>query len=74
MTPAFFATPRLRVPPSSLLCDALKAKLTQAESASTQLLSDAVHHLLQEVSREGAEARREQAGWLLPSSRLRAFA
>jgi type I restriction enzyme S subunit len=28
------------------LCDALEAKLTQAESASTQLLSAAVHHLL----------------------------
>ena len=28
-------------------CDALEAKLTQAESASTQLLSAAVHHLLQ---------------------------
>jgi type I restriction enzyme S subunit len=29
------------------LCDALEAKLTQAESTSTQLLSAAVHHLLQ---------------------------
>ncbi len=29
------------------LCDALEAKLTQAESASTQILSAAVHHLLQ---------------------------
>lgn len=29
------------------LCDALEAKLTQAESASTQLLSAAVHQLLQ---------------------------
>jgi type I restriction enzyme S subunit len=29
------------------LCDALEAKLTQAESASTQLLSAAVYHLLQ---------------------------
>ncbi len=29
------------------LCDVLEAKLTQAESASTQLLSAAVHHLLQ---------------------------
>jgi type I restriction enzyme S subunit len=29
------------------LCDALEAKLTQAESASTQLLSAAVHDLLQ---------------------------
>lgn len=28
------------------LCDALEAKLTQTESASTQLLSAAVHHLL----------------------------
>ncbi|MEQ1829147.1 MAG: hypothetical protein ABL921_24500, partial [Pirellula sp.] len=28
------------------LCDTLEAKLTQAESASTQLLSAAVHHLL----------------------------
>lgn len=28
------------------LCDALEAKLTQAESASTQLLSATVHHLL----------------------------
>lgn len=28
------------------LCDALEAKLTQAESASTQLLSAAVHHLI----------------------------
>jgi type I restriction enzyme S subunit len=32
------------------LCDALEAKLTQAESASTQLLAAAVHHLLQENS------------------------
>jgi type I restriction enzyme S subunit len=30
------------------LCDTLEAKLTQAESASTQLLSAAVHHLLSE--------------------------
>ena len=29
------------------LCDALEAKLTQAESTTTQLLSAAVHHLLQ---------------------------
>jgi type I restriction enzyme S subunit len=29
-------------------CDALEAKLTQAESASTKLLSAAVHHLLSE--------------------------
>lgn len=29
------------------MCDALESKLTQAESASTQLLSAAVHHLLQ---------------------------
>jgi type I restriction enzyme S subunit len=28
------------------LCDALEAKLTQAESASTELLAAAVHHLL----------------------------
>ena len=28
------------------LCDAVEAKLTQAESASTQLLSAAIHHLL----------------------------
>jgi hypothetical protein len=28
------------------LCDALEAKLTQVESASTQLLSAAVHSLL----------------------------
>ena len=28
------------------LCDALEAKLTQAESASSQLLSAAIHHLL----------------------------
>ena len=28
------------------LCDALEAKLTQAQSSSTQLLSAAVHHLL----------------------------
>ena len=33
------------------LCDALEAKLTQAESASTQLLSAAVHHLLNEQVR-----------------------
>ena len=59
MTPVFFASPHLRVTPSSQqkrivskvtellsLCDALEAKLTQAESASTQLLSAAVHHLL----------------------------
>ncbi len=59
MTPLFFASPRLRVLPLSeqkrivskvtellSLCDALEAKLTQAESASTQLLSAAVHHLL----------------------------
>ena len=32
------------------LCDALEAKLTQAESASTQLLSAAVHHLLTQQS------------------------
>ena len=44
------------------LCDALEAKLTQAESASTQLLAAAVHHLLQEDSREGAKPRRETAG------------
>ena len=44
------------------LCDALEAKLTQAESASTQLLSAAVAHLLQEDSREGAKPRRETAG------------
>ena len=42
------------------LCDALEAKLTQAESAGTQLLSAAVHHLLNESSREGAKARREK--------------
>lgn len=42
------------------LCDALEAKLTQAESASTQLLSAAVHHLLNESSREVAKPRREQ--------------
>ena len=64
MIPVFFATPRLRVTPLSeqkrivskvsellSLCDALEAKLTQAESASTQLLSAAVAHLLQEDSR-----------------------
>ncbi|MCF7960754.1 MAG: restriction endonuclease subunit S, partial [Pirellula sp.] len=28
------------------LCDALEAKLTQAESASSQLLSAVVHHLI----------------------------
>ena len=33
------------------LCDALEAKLTQAESASTQLLSAAVHHLLHTQSK-----------------------
>ncbi len=43
-----------------LPCDAVEAKLTQAESASTQLLSAAVHHLLQETSREGAKTRREK--------------
>ena len=37
------------------LCDALDSKLAQAESASTQLLSAAVHRLLQESSREGAK-------------------
>ena len=31
------------------LCDALEAKLTQAESASTQLLSASVHHLLKRL-------------------------
>ena len=43
------------------LCDALEAKLTQAESASTQLLSAAVHHLLQEDASEGATPRKENA-------------
>jgi hypothetical protein len=28
------------------LCDALESKLAQAESASAQLLSAAIHHLL----------------------------
>ncbi len=42
------------------LCDALEAKLTQTESASTKLLSAAVHHLLNESSREGAKPRREK--------------
>lgn len=37
------------------LCDALEAKLTQAESASTQLLVAAVYHLLQESSRKDAK-------------------
>ena len=47
MTPRFFASPRRRVTTELLsLCDALEAKLTQAESASTQLVSAAVHHLL----------------------------
>ncbi len=59
MTPLVLASPRLRVTPLPKqkrivskvtellsLCDALKAKLTQAESASTQLLAAAVHHLL----------------------------
>ena len=32
------------------LCDALEDKLDQAESASTQLLSAAVHHLLNGVA------------------------
>ena len=41
-------------------CDALEAKLTQANSASTKLLSAAVHHLLNESSREGAKTRREK--------------
>ena len=59
MTPLVLASPRLRVTPLPKqkrivskvtellsLCDALEAKLTQAESASTQLLAAAVHHLL----------------------------
>ena len=47
MTPRFFASPRLRVTTELLSqCDALEAKLTQAESSSTQLVSAAVHHLL----------------------------
>jgi len=37
------------------LCTALEGKLAQAESASTQLLAAAVHHLLQETSREAAK-------------------
>ena len=61
MTPRFFASPRLRVTTELLSqCDALEAKLTQAESSSTQLLSAAVHHLLNESSREGAKPRREK--------------
>ena len=31
------------------LCDSLEAKLTQAESASSQLLSASVHHLLKRL-------------------------
>ena len=63
MTPLVLASPRLRVTPLPKqkrivskvtellsLCDALEAKLTQAESASTQLLSAAVHHLLTQCS------------------------
>ena len=63
MTLSYFASLRLRVPPLSeqkrivsqvtellSLCDALEAKLTQAESASTQLLAAAVHHLLTAAS------------------------
>ena len=52
----FFASPRLRVTPASAivakvtellsLCDALESQLQTAESASTQLLSAAVSHLL----------------------------
>lgn len=38
------------------LCDALEAKLTQAESASTQLLSAAVHHLLSDSTANGKAA------------------
>ena len=37
------------------LCNIREAKLSQVESASTQLLSAAVHHLLQERSREDAQ-------------------
>ena len=42
------------------LCDALESQLQATESASTQLLSAAVSHLLSTDSREGAKPRREQ--------------
>ncbi len=42
------------------LCDALETQLQSTESASTQLLSAAVSHLLNTDSREGAKPRREQ--------------
>ncbi len=56
MTSLFFASPRLRVRSASAivtkvtellsLCNALESQLQSAESASTQLLSAAVSHLL----------------------------
>ena len=41
------------------LCDALESQLQATESASTQLLSAAVSHLLHTDSREGAKTRRK---------------
>ncbi len=43
-----------------MVTDLLEAKLTEAESASTQLLSAVVHQILNESSREDAKPRREQ--------------
>ena len=57
----------------SMVAELLESKLTHAESTTTQLLSAAVRHLLNEGSRKGAKPRREQPS-TIPSSRLRAFA
>lgn len=43
------------------LCDTLEARLAQAESVSTQLLSAAVHHLLTEATSWELQ-RRDQSG------------
>ena len=53
------------------LCDALEAKLTQSESASTQLLAAAVHHLLHEDSREAAKENSRINPLLFATPRLR---
>jgi hypothetical protein len=61
LTPVFSAPSRLRVTTEHLpQFAALACKLTQSESSSTQLLSAAVHRLLNESSREVAKPRREQ--------------